>query len=91
MYKRQEQLREWGWRIPFAIGAMAAVVALWLRRNMVESESFSRGRQADDLQRKPGTLRALMQHPRAVFTVIGLTMGGTLAFYTCLLYTSRCV
>ena len=84
VFLTDEQLREWGWRIPFAIGAMAAVVALWLRRNMVESESFSRGRQADDLQRKPGTLRALMQHPRAVFTVIGLTMG-------CLLYTSRCV
>ena len=84
-----EQLREWGWRIPFTIGALAAVVALWLRRNMVESESFSRGRQADDPQRKPGTLRALMQHPRAVFTVIGLTMGGTLAFYTYTTYMHK--
>ena len=89
VFLTDEQLREWGWRIPFAIGAMAAVVALWLRRNMVESESFSRGRQADDLQRKPGTLRALMQHPRAVFTVIGLTMGGTLAFYTYTTYMHK--
>lgn len=89
VFLTDEQLREWGWRIPFAIGAMAAVVALWLRRNMVESESFSRNREADEPERKQGTLRALMQHPRAVFTVIGLTMGGTLAFYTYTTYMHK--
>jgi MHS family alpha-ketoglutarate permease-like MFS transporter len=89
VFLTDEQLREWGWRIPFAIGAMAAVVALWLRRNMVESESFSRNQKAGDPQRKQGTLRALMQHPRAVFTVIGLTMGGTLAFYTYTTYMHK--
>lgn len=89
VFLTDEQLREWGWRIPFAIGAMAAVVALWLRRNMVESESFSRSREAGDPGKKQGTLRALMQHPRAVFTVIGLTMGGTLAFYTYTTYMHK--
>ncbi|RZA32183.1 MAG: MFS transporter [Lysobacteraceae bacterium] len=89
VFLTDEQLREWGWRIPFFIGALAAVVALWLRRNMVESESFSRSRQAGSTERKQGTLRALMQHPRAVFTVIGLTMGGTLAFYTYTTYMHK--
>ena len=89
VFLTDEQLREWGWRIPFAIGAMAAVVALWLRRNMVESESFSRSRETGDPERKQGSLRALMQHPRAVFTVIGLTMGGTLAFYTYTTYMHK--
>lgn len=77
-----EQLRSWGWRIPFAIGAIAAVVALYLRRNMHETESFTKLKASDTPQRKEGSLRTLMQHPRAVLTVIGLTMGGTLAFYT---------
>src|SRR5690606_22955313 len=36
------QLHAWGWRIPFAIGALAALVTLWLRRSMDESESFAR-------------------------------------------------
>ena len=89
VFLTDEQLREWGWRIPFAIGALAAVVALWLRRNMQESESFSRNRQAEDTQRKQGTLRTLIQHPRAVLTVIGLTMGGTLAFYTYTTYMHK--
>ena len=86
-----EQLREWGWRIPFAIGAVAALVALWLRRNMAETESFKRS-EADDStahQARQGTLRALLQHPRAVLTVVGLTMGGTLAFYTYTTYVHK--
>ena len=86
-----EQLREWGWRIPFAIGVLAAVAALWLRRNMAETESFARS-EADDStahQARQGTLRALLQHPRAVLTVVGLTMGGTLAFYTYTTYVHK--
>lgn len=86
-----EQLREWGWRIPFAIGTLAAVAALWLRRNMAETESFARS-EADASavqQRRQGTLRVLLQHPRALLTVVGLTMGGTLAFYTYTTYVHK--
>ena len=84
------QLHEWGWRIPFAIGALAAVTALWLRRNMQETETFARSEQGDAAhQKRQGTLRALLQHPRAVLTVIGLTMGGTLAFYTYTTYVHK--
>lgn len=85
------QLRDWGWRIPFVIGAAAALVALWLRRNMSESESFVRS-EADtsaEHQRRQGTLRALLQHPRAVLTVVGLTLGGTVAFYTYTTYMHK--
>ncbi len=32
-----EDLRAWGWRIPFALGAALAVVALWLRRQLDET------------------------------------------------------
>jgi MHS family alpha-ketoglutarate permease-like MFS transporter len=88
VFLSDEQLREWGWRIPFAIGAALAVVALWLRRNMVETESF-RARAMDATSPAPGALRSLLRHPRAVFTVIGLTMGGTLAFYTYTTYMHK--
>ena len=83
------QLREWGWRIPFAIGALAAVTALWLRRNMQETDTFVRSERDQVVQQRQGTLRVLFQHPRAVLTVIGLTMGGTLAFYTYTTYMHK--
>jgi MFS transporter, MHS family, alpha-ketoglutarate permease len=84
------QLRAWGWRIPFAIGALAAIVAMWLRRNMEETEAFQRRHDATPAAlRHEGSLRALLQHPRAVLTVVGLTMGGTLAFYTYTTYMHK--
>lgn len=89
VFLSDEQLRDWGWRIPFAIGALAAVTALWLRRNMVETESFARRSADTSGTRKAGTLAALMRHPRAVLTVVGLTMGGTLAFYTYTTYMHK--
>ena len=91
VFLTDEQLRDWGWRIPFAVGAVAAVVALWLRRNMAESESFARAeaRAGDAENARQGTLRELMRHPRAVLAVVGLTMGGTLAFYTYTTYVHK--
>ncbi|GAB3102405.1 MFS transporter [Lysobacter terrae] len=86
----EEELRAWGWRIPFAIGALAAVTALWLRRNMRETSAFDRSeRDPATAQAQQGTLRALLRHPREVLTVVGLTMGGTLAFYTYTTYMQK--
>ena len=78
-----EQIDAWGWRIPFAIGALSAVTALYLRRNMGETEAFENARGGS---RPASSLRVLMRHPRAVMTVIGLTLGGTVAFYTYTIY-----
>lgn len=81
----QSQLEDWGWRIPFFIGALCALVALLLRRSMVETESFKQA--AEKAER--GALRTLISHPRAIFTVVGLTMGGTVAFYTYTTYLQK--
>lgn len=35
-----EQVASWGWRIPFLLGAVAALIALIMRRSMQESEAF---------------------------------------------------
>src|SRR5262249_2574587 len=34
-----DQLKAWGWRIPFVIGAIAALVAMYLRRSLAETAS----------------------------------------------------
>ncbi|HEY9547595.1 MAG TPA: MFS transporter [Solimonas sp.] len=79
------QLESWGWRIPFVIGAGCAIVAMVLRRNMAETESFQRHRAPRDTS----LLRELAKHPKALATVVGLTMGGTLAFYTYTTYMQK--
>ncbi|CAI3787313.1 Alpha-ketoglutarate permease [Pseudomonas sp. MM227] len=80
----EEQLLSWGWRVPFVIGALCAVVALWLRRGMEETDSFTQKKES-----KESTMRTLLRHPKELLTVVGLTMGGTLAFYTYTTYMQK--
>jgi MHS family alpha-ketoglutarate permease-like MFS transporter len=82
-----EELYAWGWRIPFVIGALCAVIALFLRRGMEETESFTR--KQDKEKPKTSLMRTLLQHPKELMTVVGLTMGGTLAFYTYTTYMQK--
>ncbi len=35
----EDELRAWGWRIPFVVGAIAAVISLMLRRSLHETSS----------------------------------------------------
>jgi len=81
----EEQLYSWGWRIPFVIGALCAVVALYLRRGMEETESFKKTK----VKAKESAMRTLLRHPKELMTVVGLTMGGTLAFYTYTTYMQK--
>ena len=81
-----EELESWGWRIPFVIGALCAVAALWLRRGMEETDSFQRSRGAAP---RENLMRALLRHPRELMTVVGLTLGGTVAFYTYTTYMQK--
>ncbi|WP_446715892.1 MFS transporter [Bacillus sp. OTU2372] len=77
----------WGWRIPFVIGAIGALIVLWLRRSMDESEQFSK--MGTESRKNAGTLKVLMKYPKAVLTVVGLTLGGTVAFYTYTTYLQK--
>ncbi len=83
----EAQLMEWGWRIPFIFGAMLAIVALYLRKNLHETKAFEN--QREHTSERKGTLKALLKHPKALITVIGLTLGGTLAFYTYTTYMQK--
>jgi MFS transporter, MHS family, alpha-ketoglutarate permease len=81
-----EELRQWGWRIPFLIGAILSVVAFYIRRNLHETEAF----HINEIEtERKGSLSELMKHPRAILTVAGLTLGGTIAFYTYSIYMQK--
>jgi len=80
------QLRAWGWRIPFVIGALLAITALMMRRNLAETDAFI---EAKTTGRRESSLRKLFGYPREVMVVVGLTAGGTTAFYTYTTYMQK--
>ncbi len=80
------QLEEWGWRIPFVIGALGALCGLYLRRNLVETDAFLKSRSKS---REAGGVKFLMKHPREVLIVACMTIGGTVAFYTYSAYMQK--
>ncbi|RZT18315.1 MHS family alpha-ketoglutarate permease-like MFS transporter [Mycobacterium sp. BK558] len=79
-----DQLREFGWRIAFAVGGVAAVVVFWLRRTMDESlseEVIEATKAGEDPG--AGSMRALFtQYWRPLLLCFLITLGGTVAFYT---------
>ncbi|WP_020673565.1 MFS transporter [Amycolatopsis nigrescens] len=86
----EAQLYSWGWRIAFGVGALAAVAVMYLRRGMDESESYQReSGETKAGAGDRGTLRALLKHPKEVGLVVGLTLGGTVAFYTYTTYMQK--
>lgn len=80
------QLYAFGWRIPFVIGALGAVAVLWLRLSMEESDQFT---AKNKHSKKAGTLTLLAKYPKQFFTVVGLTFGGTIAFYAYTTYLQK--
>ncbi|MBL8607102.1 MAG: MFS transporter [Myxococcales bacterium] len=76
-------LQAWGWRVPFAIGAALGVVVFFLRRDLVETAP------PDAARRRGGALALVREHPREAALVVGLTAGGTVAFYTYTTYLQK--
>ena len=80
----QDELRAWGWRIPFVIGAIAALVVLYIRRSLVETTTAE-----TRAHHEAGTLRGLLNRPRPVLIVMGYTAAGSLLFYTFTTYMQK--
>jgi len=86
----EAQLSEWGWRIPFFIGAVLAIVVFWIRRGLVETQSSKDAQeQAKNGGPKSSALALFTKYPKQAFTVIMLTAGGTLAFNTFTTYLQK--
>ena len=77
-------LRAWGWRIPFFIGAIAAVIAFYLRRSLAETASREARGHKD-----AGSLRGMLRYPRSFFVVMGFTAAGSLSFYAFTTYMQK--
>ena len=83
----QTQLEAWGWRIPFVIGALLAVVVFWIQTHLRETASFVAVRAAADTSSV--TWRLITGHPRECAIIFVLTAGGSLAFYCFTTYMQK--
>lgn len=75
---------DWAWRIPFALGGLLALVALYMRRGMVESDVFE-AEKADTAEVVPLDRGRVA---RAIVLVVLMTSGITAAHYTWSSYAS---
>ncbi len=83
----EEALYAWGWRVPFVIGAALAVVVLWIRRGIEETQSFSEVKTP--LRERGRALALLVEYPRQTAIVFGLTAAGAIGFYTYAVYMQK--
>lgn len=85
IFLTEPEMKAWGWRVPFAIGAVVAVVAYYLRSGLHETTSV------ETRQRKgSGTLGEMFRVSAKNFLiVVGFTAGGSLIFYTYTTYMGK--
>ncbi|MEU0466996.1 MFS transporter [Amycolatopsis sp. NPDC006131] len=73
-----EQMQSFGWRIPFLLGGVFGLVAVYMRRNLTESETFTASRRREKVRLWP----AILEHRRQALQVIGLSIGFTVVYYS---------
>lgn len=80
-------LEAWGWRIPFFIGAVMAVVVFWIRARMDESRSYENAQAAGEERAR--TMMLFTRYPRQTLIIFLFTAGGSLAFYAFTTYMPK--
>ncbi len=75
-------MTSFGWRIPFVVGGVFGLYALYMRLRMHETEVFVDEVVHDDPDQQKGAIwHAIKAHPKLLFQVIGVTMGATVLYY----------
>jgi MHS family alpha-ketoglutarate permease-like MFS transporter len=86
-------LEVWGWRIPFVIGALLAVVVFWIQTGLEETRSFQNDQAYQSEQAHGGgrstTMLLFTKHPRETAMIFIITSGGSLAFYCFTTYMQK--
>jgi len=79
----EADIRLWGWRIPFVVGAALAATLLLFRDHMPETVAAE--------QRAPdaGSIKGLLRHPKSLAIVVFVAAGGGLCIYTFTTYMQK--
>ena len=82
----KDAMTSFGWRIPFIIGGVFGLYALYMRLRMSETEVFAETVLDDDptaaAEQPTGSIwQTIKEHPKLLFQVIGITAGATVLYY----------
>lgn len=83
----EQQLYDWGWRIPFVVGAGLAIVVWWIRRGIHETHSFTA--VAGAVRERGRAMSLFRAYPQKTLTVMALTAAGGVGFYTFTTYMQK--
>jgi MFS transporter, MHS family, alpha-ketoglutarate permease len=80
----EQALTDWAWRVPFIFGGLLAVVGLWMRRSLQETEAYAgeAGPVMHSRQTTRQLMRGLVENRRSVVRILGLSAGVTVVYYT---------
>ncbi|WP_206446865.1 MFS transporter [Agrococcus sp. KRD186] len=81
----ESDIAGWGWRVAFGLGGLLGLYALWLRRRIQETAVVDEPSERRKEPRAPLWQR-LRPHLSGVAIVMGLSAGGSIMFYTWLIY-----
>ncbi|WP_223166994.1 MFS transporter [Nonomuraea sp. SYSU D8015] len=74
-------MESYGWRIPFIVGAVLSLVGLWIRKTADETSAVAEEIKRGEAKR-PKMFEFLKHHPKSALTIVGITIAGTVAYYT---------
>ena len=80
-------LNAWGWRIPFAIGGVLAIVVFWMQTRLEETSAYLA--EATSTAERGRTMTLVREHPREVGIIMVLTAAGSLSFYAYTTYMQK--
>ncbi len=83
----ESEIKEWGWRIAFWIGGALAVVVFFIQSKLHETDSYKNAQAAG--HDKHTTLQLFQRYPKETAAILGITLGGTLAFYAYTTYMAK--
>ncbi|ADD41442.1 MFS transporter [Stackebrandtia nassauensis] len=78
-------MEAWGWRVVFLVGAVASIVGLWIRKGAHETHPDAQALREGTVKR-PHMFSFLTRYPGKSLLIIGITVAGTISYYTWTVY-----
>ncbi|NYE95973.1 MHS family alpha-ketoglutarate permease-like MFS transporter [Psychromicrobium silvestre] len=81
----EAEMSSWGWRLPFFFGAVLSLIGLWIRRGTQETLEVA------PEAKRPGVFDAIIKYPKQTLLIVGITIAGTILYYTWTTYLATYV